>query len=92
MENTALPLVTVMIPCYNHEKYIKESIQSVIDQTYSRLELIVIDDGSKDNSVQKIEEMRLACEQRFEFFKFIFRENCFTFFIISIFLSFGVNG
>jgi alpha-1,3-rhamnosyltransferase len=52
MENTELPLVTVMIPCYNHEKYIKESIQSVIDQTYSRLELIVIDDGSKDNSVK----------------------------------------
>ena len=75
MENTELPLVTVMIPCYNHEKYIKESIQSVIDQTYSRLELIVIDDGSKDNSVQKIEEMRLACEQRFEHFQFVFREN-----------------
>ena len=75
MENTELPLVTVMIPCYNHEKYIKESIQSVIDQTYSRLELIVIDDGSKDNSIQIIEEMRLACEQRFEHFQFIFREN-----------------
>ncbi|MEG0603988.1 MAG: glycosyltransferase [Acinetobacter sp.] len=75
MKNTELPLVTVIIPCYNHEKYIKESIQSVIDQTYSRLELIVIDDGSKDNSVQKIEEMRLACEQRFEHFQFIFGEN-----------------
>ena len=75
MENTELPLVTVMIPCYNHEKYIKESIQSVIDQTYSRLELIVIDDGSKDNSIQRIEEMRLACEQRFEHFQFVFREN-----------------
>ena len=75
MENTELPLVTVMIPSYNHEKYIKESIQSVIDQTYSRLELIVIDDGSKDNSIQIIEEMRLACEQRFEHFQFIFREN-----------------
>ena len=75
MENTVLPLVTVMIPCYNHEKFIKESIQSVIDQTYSRLELIVIDDGSKDNSIQIIEEMRLACEQRFEHFQFIFREN-----------------
>jgi alpha-1,3-rhamnosyltransferase len=75
MENTELPLVTVMIPCYNHEKFIKESIQSVIDQTYSRLELIVIDDGSKDNSIQRIEEMRLACEQRFEHFQFVFREN-----------------
>lgn len=75
MENTELPLVTVMIPCYNHEKFIKESIQSVIDQTYSRLELIVIDDGSKDNSIQRIEEMRLSCEQRFEHFQFVFREN-----------------
>jgi alpha-1,3-rhamnosyltransferase len=75
MKNSELPLVSVIIPCYNHEKFIQESIQSVIDQTYSRMELIVIDDGSKDNSVQKIEEMRSACESRFEHFQFIFREN-----------------
>ncbi|MDV2469864.1 glycosyltransferase [Acinetobacter chinensis] len=75
MKNSELPLVSVIIPCYNHEKFIQESIQSVMDQTYSRMELIVIDDGSKDNSVQKIEEMRSACESRFEHFQFIFREN-----------------
>jgi alpha-1,3-rhamnosyltransferase len=75
MKNSELPLVSVIIPCYNHEKFIQESIQSVIDQTYSRMELIIIDDGSKDNSVQKIEEMRSACESRFEHFQFIFREN-----------------
>ena len=69
------PLVSVIIPCYNHEAYIQESIQSVIDQTYVRIELIVIDDGSKDNSIAKIKEMQQSCKERFERFCFINREN-----------------
>ena len=73
--NTSLPLVTVVIPSYNHSKYIQQSIQSVIDQTYARIELIVIDDGSQDDSVARIEVMRQLCEKRFERFLFITREN-----------------
>lgn len=52
-----LPLVSVVIPSYNHEKYIKESIESVIKQTYKNIELLVIDDGSKDNSPTIIREL-----------------------------------
>lgn len=69
------PLVSVAIPCYNHEQFVQESIQSVIDQDYENIELIVIDDGSKDCSVVKIQEMIRACEERFVRFEFRHRAN-----------------
>ena len=58
-------LVSVLIPAYNHEKYVQEAIKSIINQTYQNIELIIIDDGSKDNSWQKIQEMKVECEKRF---------------------------
>lgn len=73
--NNSNPLVSVVIPCYNHENFVQDSIQSVIDQTYDNIELIVIDDGSKDNSVLKIQEMIAACKERFVRFEFKYREN-----------------
>lgn len=69
------PLVSVVIPCYNHEKFIQDCIQSVIDQTYENIELIIIDDGSNDSSVAKIEEMVDLCKQRFTHFEFRHRPN-----------------
>ena len=69
------PLVSVVIPCYNHENFVQECIQSIIDQDYQNIELIIIDDGSKDNSVQKIEEMREVCEKRFVRFEIRHRPN-----------------
>ena len=69
------PLVSIVIPCYNHQNYVQECIQSVIDQDYQNIELIIIDDGSSDNSVQKIEEMIYACQQRFIRFEFRHRAN-----------------
>jgi len=47
---TDTPLVTVIIASYNHARYIEQSILSVINQTYKNIELLVIDDGSKDES------------------------------------------
>ncbi len=44
------PLVSVIIPVYNGEKYLRESIESIYSQTYSSLEVIVVDDGSTDQS------------------------------------------
>lgn len=69
------PLVSVVIPCYNHEKFVEYCIQSVIDQTYQNIELIIIDDGSRDGSVEKIQEMIPACQERFVRFEFRYRPN-----------------
>lgn len=69
------PLVSVVIPCYNHEAFVQDCIQSVIDQMYQNIELIIIDDGSKDNSVAKIQEMISKCEARFTRFEFRHRLN-----------------
>lgn len=48
------PLVSVIVPVYNVETYIEECLTSIVDQTYQQLEIIVIDDGSTDDSNQKI--------------------------------------
>lgn len=50
------PIVTVVCSCFNHEKYVIESLQSVLNQTYKNIQLIVVDDCSSDNSVIVIED------------------------------------
>ena len=69
------PLVSVVIPSYNHEQFVQDTIQSVIDQDYKNIELIIIDDGSKDNSVSNIQELITSCEKRFIRFEFRSRNN-----------------
>lgn len=75
MINNAEPLVSVCIPVYNHEKYVKECIDSVINQTYGNIELIIIDDGSLDGSKQRVEELLSQCRDRFNRFEFRSRPN-----------------
>ncbi len=51
---TMLPKVSILIPCYKADRWIAQAIQSALDQTYSNEEVIVIDDGSSDRSLEVI--------------------------------------
>lgn len=63
--------VSVIIPVYNKELYIERSIKSVLAQNYENFELIVVDDGSKDNSKIKILEMQKIDSR----VKYLYKEN-----------------
>lgn len=68
-------LVSVVIPSYNHARFVQDCIRSVIAQDYANIELIIIDDGSSDSSVEKIRALVPACEERFSRFTFRSRAN-----------------
>lgn len=50
------PLVSIIIPCYNSERWVSQAIESCLRQTYQPLEVIVVDDGSTDGSLQVIQK------------------------------------
>ncbi len=52
------PIISVVIPCYNAEKYIKETIESVLNQDNENFELIIVDDGSQDDSEKIIKSFK----------------------------------
>ena len=64
--------VSVVVPSYNHESYVEECLRSILGQTVSPLELIVIDDGSTDGSSRIIERVLKDCPFPCEFYT---REN-----------------
>lgn len=52
----ATPLVSIILPTYNNEEFLKASVQSILDQTYNNFELIIINDCSTDNTVSILNE------------------------------------
>lgn len=60
------PLVSVIVPSYNHDKYISECINSILNQSYKNIQLIVLDDGSKDSSVTILKKMSVEHGFHFE--------------------------
>lgn len=51
------PLITVVVPIYNVEKYLKKCVDSIIKQTYNNIEIILVNDGSTDNSLKICNEL-----------------------------------
>ena len=63
--------VSIVIPCYNVDKYIEECLNSVLNQTYSNLEVVVIDDGSNDGTRRILEEY----QNRYRNIKLLIQKN-----------------
>ena len=81
------PLVSVVIPCYNHEQFVQDAIQSVIDQTYNNIELIpvdgIYDTIKKEHLTQTQHNVRIirvakknVTRRITENFNSVFRINC----------------
>lgn len=51
------PLVSVLIPCYNVEDYVVEAVSSIMSQTYTNLEIIIVNDSSSDGTANKLDEL-----------------------------------
>jgi glycosyltransferase involved in cell wall biosynthesis len=69
--HTAFPVISVVLPVYNGEKYVAEAIDSILNQTFTDFELIIINDGSTDNSLQVLQE----CQKYDARIRLISREN-----------------
>lgn len=65
------PLISIIVPCYNHAKYLEVSLQSVLSQTYTNWECIIVNDGSQDNT-ENIAEKWCDLDGRFSY---IYQEN-----------------
>ncbi len=56
--NNANPLVSVIVPVYNVERYVKKCIESIVEQSFSNLQIILVDDGSTDSSGKICDDMK----------------------------------
>ena len=75
MEEKNTRLVSVIIPAYRHEQYVAQAIESVLNQTYQNIELLVLDDGSPDQTWRVILSLEDRCRQRFSRVKFWRQQN-----------------
>ena len=67
------PLVSVITPAYNHENFVQKAIQSVIDQTYPKIEYLIFDDGSRDTTFEKV--VSIAPKAKARFVRFLFKTS-----------------
>ena len=66
-----MDVVSIIIPIYNAEKYLKYAIESCLNQTYNNIEILLIDDGSKDKSKEICQEYVLKDSR----IKYYFQKN-----------------
>ena len=50
-------LISIIVPCYNVERYVEQCIRSIMGQSYKNIEIITVDDGSPDNSPQILDKL-----------------------------------
>lgn len=55
-DESTYPLVSVIVPCYNYARYVGDAISSILEQDYPNFELIIVDDGSSDDSLEVIDK------------------------------------
>lgn len=63
------PFISIIIPLYNKEKYIRETLQSCVNQDYDNYEILIIDDGSKDGSAEIVKSF--SCDK----IRYVLQEN-----------------
>lgn len=68
MINSNTPLVSICIPLYDGEEYLRESLDSIVSQSYPHFEVIIVDDGSTDGSLKIVEEYSML-DQRLKVFR-----------------------
>ena len=64
MNSKLIPIVSIIIPTYNHAKFISKALQSIIDQTFKKWEAIIIDNNSTDDTdkiLKKFSDNRIKC-------------------------------
>ena len=75
---TSAPLISVLMPAYNHGRYVEAAVRSVLAQDWPRVELLAVDDGSSDDTWEKLQSLRPECEARCERVEMWRQENCGT--------------
>lgn len=70
------PLISVIMPVYNYEVYVEEAIKSILNQTYSNFEFIIVDDASRDNSRGIIRNYQKQYPQRIKLISLKKNLNC----------------
>ena len=63
------PLVSVIVPTYNGEKFISQTLESIISQDYENLEIVVVDDVSTDNTVEAVQKILESSGRKFQLIK-----------------------
>lgn len=58
-------MVSLIVPCYNSESYIERCIESILNQTYKEVELIIINDGLNDATEEKLDKFKRKIEEKF---------------------------
>ena len=69
------PLVSVIVPCYNVEKYVGKCLSSILDQTYDKIQVVIVNDGSADNTEKVILSYKDAFLTKGHLFDYVYQDN-----------------